>query len=112
MTQTYSEARQAILFKASRELRKVAAEVLDDVQNDVELANVATLKWAKAKARTICTQANELETLGHEACIAPALANTLLTKSKTAYSKSITAFEARISERLTLTYDEVRKLLA
>lgn len=97
MTKTYSEQRQLILFKASRDLRKVAAQVLDDVQNEVELRNASTLAWATTLAQRIAEQANELENTAHELCVASSLSETLLYKSRRAYEASIDAFEARIT---------------
>jgi len=95
-TQTYSEARQKVYFKASRELRKVAAEALDDVQNDVELQSEETIRWAINLARVTAEQAREVEDKGHEQCIASNLDETLLLKSKDAYSAAIDSFESRV----------------
>jgi hypothetical protein len=96
MIKTYSEQRQAILFKASRELRLVACQVLDDVRNPVELASDSTLSWAKSVARHTAEMATELEDRGHEEAIASPRAETDMRRSHGRYQRSIDAFQARI----------------
>jgi hypothetical protein len=93
---TYSEQRQAILFKASRDLRAVAATVLDDVQQDAEFTG-GTYAWAKALAKRTAETANELEQRGHEETIASVRAENLLYASREHYSQAIDAFEARLA---------------
>lgn len=95
MTKTYSEQRQAILFRAARDLRAVACQVLDDVTNEAELTGT-TPAWAKSVALKTATLANELESQGHEEAIASPRAESGLTRSKEHYSQAIDAFEARI----------------
>ena len=58
MTKTYSEAAQAVLFKASRDMRKVAASVLDDCTNSVELRPIidATLTNVETDRRKLATE--------------------------------------------------------
>ena len=94
---TYSEERQQILFKASRDMRRVACQVLDDVTLDAELLG-DTVRWAKNLAANTAIQATELENLGWEygTYVAPST-ETWLLKSKLQYSDAITAFEARIA---------------
>lgn len=94
-SKSYSEQRQAILFRASRDLRAVACSVLDDVQNEVELTG-STPAWAKSVALATATLANELEGRGHEETMASARAESDLARSKDHYSMAIDAFEARI----------------
>jgi len=95
-TKTYSEQRQAILFKASRDLRLVAVSVLDDVQQDAEFLG-ATRDWAKSVARKTAEMANELEQRGHEETVAPFRAANLLFTSREHYSRAIDRFEARLA---------------
>ena len=96
MTKTYSEMRQAAYFKAARDLRKVACSCWDDLINEVETGNMATLIWTKSNAKNTMDQAQRLEDLGHEQAIASALDETLLRKSKTAYSTALEACRERI----------------
>ena len=95
MTKTYSEAAQAVLFKASRDMRKVAASVLDDCTNSVELRSEATHQWAKNTARVYAELANELENKGHERTLATVRQENELFKSRQAYSAAIDAYEER-----------------
>src|SRR5262249_48596737 len=95
-TKTYSEQRQAILFKASRDLRAVAASVLDDVVNEVELTSSATLGWAKSVAATTAKLAQELEDKGHEQGGASTRAENDLYKTHRSYDIAIEAFHGRI----------------
>ena len=97
MTMTYSEARQRVLFKAARDLRQIAAGVLDDVENDVEVSSLATVMWAKSVAAKTAELANELEGRGHEECWADTRISRLQAKSKDDYSRAIDDFEARIA---------------
>lgn len=93
---TYSEQRQAVLFKASRDMREVAARVLDDVQQDAEFVG-ATCDWAKKLAKRTAELANELERQGHEETIASNRAEATLARSRDHYSRRIDAFEARLA---------------
>ena len=95
--QTYSERRQAILFAASRQMRKLAGEVLDDVQLEAEITG-NTAAWAKSKAASIACQANQLEDAGHEQCIASARSENALYVSRNAYSQAIDRFEMRLRQ--------------
>jgi len=95
---TYSEQRRAILFKASRDLRAVAASVLDDVTEEAELTGHTTV-WAKAVAAETARLANEMEEKGYEqATPYDARADAHLRRSKEAYSEAITAFMSRVLE--------------
>ena len=96
MTLTYSEARQKVLFKAARDMRKIAAGVLDDVENETECGSPYTVQWAVSVAKKTAELANELEAKGHEECIAPQLAETLLARSRDDYGQSISDFERRV----------------
>jgi hypothetical protein len=98
-TKTYSERRQQVYFVAAREMRKVAAHILDDVVEDAEFTG-ATARWAKDQARYAALAACELERQGHELCIASPRAETEIHKSKTAYNKSIDRFINREREAL------------
>lgn len=96
-TKSYSEQRQAILFKAARDMRRVAASILDDVQNEVELSWIPTLSWAKEATRKTAELANELEQRGHEETLASPRAESLLFASHGHYSQAIDRFEARLA---------------
>jgi hypothetical protein len=96
MTLDYSEKRQRVLFLASRAMRRVAAEVLDDMQNSVECSNPATIRWAISLAKTTAELANDLEQRGHEFTIAAPGSETANFKSKREYEKAIDAFEDRV----------------
>lgn len=108
---TYSEQRQAILFRASRELRKVAAQVLDDVNHPAELTG-RTAPWAKGIAKRTAEQANRLEIEGHEQTIASNRSETEIAKSHRAYSDAIDRFEERLRangvDPSSLEPDEIR----
>lgn len=94
-TKTYSEAAQDVLFKAARDMRKVAASVLDDVTNSVELRSEQTHEWAKSTAALYARLANELENQGHERRVASVRAERGLFKSRQAYSDAIDRYEER-----------------
>jgi len=91
---SYSHKRQAILFKAARETRKVACEYLDDVTEAAEFMGT-TAAWAKAYAAMTAQHAARLEDDGYEIAYATSLNDTLNFKSKRAYSKSVDEFEKR-----------------
>ena len=109
--QTYSERRQTILFRASRELRKVAVDVLGDVNNPAELTG-RTAAWAKGLARQTAEQANQLETIGHERCIATTRAERALYRAHREYEEAIDRFEERLRahgvDPSSLETDEIR----
>jgi hypothetical protein len=96
MNRTYSEQRQAILFRAARDLRGVAGQVLDDVTNPVELTSATTPAWAKSVARKTAEMANDLERQGHEQGPATTRQENELARSRQIYSVTIDAFEKRI----------------
>lgn len=100
MTKTYSEQYQAALFRAAREVRGIASEVLSDMQNEVELTNQATHLWAQKTAKYYAEKANELETQAHEVCVASNRAVTLQAKSRDIYSEQINAYEKRRADAL------------
>jgi len=95
-TKTYSELRQAALFRCGRDLLKVAALVLDDVVNPVELANPATLEWAKSVARKSALLAEQSISLGHEQGIATSRQDNDLYGARRQYSAAVDRFEGRI----------------
>jgi len=92
--QTYTERRQAILFKAARDMRSVACEILDEVQLQSEFIG-RSASWAKSTAASTARQARELETLGHEQTIADGRQNGLNYRSLRAYEAAIDHFEER-----------------
>ncbi|HEY7421489.1 MAG TPA: hypothetical protein VH541_05720 [Gaiellaceae bacterium] len=96
MTKTYSEQRAAIFFKAARDLRKVACEVLDDVQTDAEFANLDTLKWAKGTAAKISQEANDLELQGHDLVQATPRQEADLSRSRALYRRAVDGFQHRV----------------
>lgn len=95
-TKTYSEQRQAILFRAARDLRGVASQVLDDVREDAELTG-STVVWAKQQAARTAKLANDLEGRGHEETVGTTRAENDLSRSRQKYSEAIDDFEARIA---------------
>jgi hypothetical protein len=95
MIKTYSERRQAILFRAARDMRKVAVDALDDVTNPAELTGNSA-PWAKSVARKTAETANELESNGHEEAIATARQETDLYQSRREYEQAIDRFEERL----------------
>ena len=95
MTKTYSEKRQAVYFKAARELRKIAGEILDDVQTPTELRG-DTASWAKNQAAFTARKANEIEDLGYGETVASAHTEVANYKSRDAYTRAIDQFEARL----------------
>lgn len=103
---TYSEARQEILFKAARDLRKVAASVLDDTTDGGAGISRSNTRWAIDLAARISRQAWDIEESGHEQCVATRIQETNLTKSKDAYSRAIDRFEARVRAANGLSYTE------
>src|SRR5262249_37365103 len=96
-SKTYSEQRQAILFRAARDLRKVATSLLDDVVEDAELDG-QTAPWALSVAQNTARLANDLEDKGHEQARATARQENDLYNSRRAYVKAFEAFEARTLE--------------
>ena len=91
----YRTTAQNAYFRAARELRAVAARVLDDMQNDVELTSELSTAWAKDKARDYAEQANALEETGYQFSTPSTTAERTIRRSREAYSESITAYEAR-----------------
>ncbi len=95
MTQTYSEARRSIVFKAARDLRKLAASVLEDV-TEQDVVTLPTFTWAKATAANIARQANALETEGYEiGTYLDTRTEGVQRKSRQAYTKAVNAFQNR-----------------
>lgn len=94
MSKTYSELRQTTLFKAARDMRRIAAMVLNDVTevNQGHQQSLATFVWAKQLAAKTARQANDLEQQGHEECIASNYAEAVQRKNRAAYSDAITLF--------------------
>ena len=95
MTKTYSELRQEALFRAAREMWKIAASVLDDVVNDVELASDRTDNWAKSVSSKTAEMARALEEQGHEQCIASGRQEAALRRARSVHSDAITRYMVR-----------------
>jgi hypothetical protein len=95
MHKTYSERRQTILFRAARDMRKIATDALDDVTEVTELTG-KTAPWAKSVARKTAELANELESKGHEQAPATARQETDLYESRRGYEMAIDRFEERL----------------
>jgi len=92
----YRTTAQTALFRAAFTLREVAAAVLNDMQNDVELTSEASTVWAKDKARDYAEQANALEAAGYEfGPTATTAQERKIRRSHEAYSQAIDAYEAR-----------------
>lgn len=106
MSKTYSEECQRILFKAARDLRKVAASVLDDTVDAGAGISATTTRWAINLAGLTAKRANELESEAHEQCVATQAQETLQFKNREAYRRSIDAFEARVRKANGLSYTE------
>lgn len=106
MTKTYSEERQRILFKTARDLRKVAASVLDDCTDAGAGISKHTVRWAIDLAGRTAVRANELESEAHEQCVATQAQETRQFKSREDYRRSIDAFEARVRKANGLSYTE------
>jgi hypothetical protein len=95
-TQTYFEQSQAIYFRAAREMRKVAAQVLHDMQNDVELTSDRSHEWARGTAKHYADQANALDEAGYAIThLIPAGTETANRRSRELYSHAIDAYERR-----------------
>jgi len=94
---TYSESRANALFKAAREIRKIAAAVLNDCNGDVECRSIETFVWAKNAARTNAEVANRLEQEAYETAY-PVNPHTDAAqyKSRSAYIAAINHFEDRV----------------
>ena len=92
-TETYFEAAQKVLFQASRDMRKIAGSVLDDVQNDAEFLGL-TEDWARGKARFYAEMANELERKAWT--VGPYRVNAANTRSHKNYSDAIDRYIARL----------------
>lgn len=95
MNKTYSEQHQAALFRAAREIRAIAGQVLDDMQNDVELTSQPTHIWARSTAKHYAEKAYAMEEEAHEIAIASSRQETSILKSKSEYSTKIDAYETR-----------------
>lgn len=98
MSQTYSEAAQKTYFKAARELRKIAGEVLTDTAAPTAAFTRNGATWAVSVARKYALLAHELEDKGHELAVCSNLDDTLNGKSKDKYSACVDTFEARLLE--------------
>src|SRR4030095_11027578 len=90
--QTYSEQSQRAYFTAAKQIWKVAEQVLDNMQNEVELSSMNGLEWAKSTAAVYARQAQHLETLGHERCIASQAREASLRRAHESYSDCVTRF--------------------
>jgi hypothetical protein len=95
MTKTYSEQMQIALFRAAREIRSIAGQVLDDMQNDVELTHEATHIWARTTAKHYADKANALEVEAEEASYASARQEREQRASRDLYSTKIDQYEGR-----------------
>ena len=94
-TISYSEQYQRALFAAARQVRKIAAEVLNDVQNNVELTSESTHQWVRQTAKHYADKARELELAGHEVCISSGHSDAANNRSHATYGAAIDAYEAR-----------------
>ena len=103
---TYSEQRQAILFKAARQLRVVAAQVLDDTVDAGAGISRQTVRFCIQHAANAARLAWDLEEKGHEQCVATQRQNTDLSRSHDYYSGAINRFEARVRAANGLSYTE------
>jgi len=106
-TRTYSEQRQAAYFRAARDFWKIAAQTLDDVQNDVELASENTVRWAITTSAKSANIANDLAQSGHDECIASTRAVSDNVRARRIHSDAITAFNKRVNERGEVDLDDV-----
>ncbi len=98
MTKTYSEVQRGILFKAARDLRKLACEVLNDV-SDQEIVSLATFTWAKGWAARYAIQANTLENEGYEiGTYLDGRTAGYQARSRREYSKAVDNFQNRAAE--------------
>jgi len=109
MNLSYSDQRQRIYFRAARELRAVACEILDDVQNPVELTGESA-PWAFRLAVQTAKDANAVADKGHEQCVADARTNAPNFKSGRTYHEAINAFQARLAEARGITRVEANEL--
>lgn len=95
-TKTYSEQRQAVFFQAACRMFRIAAQVLNDVQQDAEYRNVATIEWVKNQARVAMDAGRALENQGHEIRIASGHQEAALRRAKDEHSKAIDALLERM----------------
>lgn len=91
----YSEQAQRACFKAARDLRAIAAEVLNDCIHDHEfLGNSGS--WSKEKAAEFALQANHMEEAAWQYNRYPAPhVQRANMESRKNYNRAINAFEAR-----------------
>jgi hypothetical protein len=108
MSKTYSEAAQAVYFKAARDLRKVAGEVLLDSCGPGATITPTGAQWAVGAARKYALAAHDLENKGHEVAVCTNRQETDNGKSKDAYSAAIDTFEAFCRQHFDADWDAIR----
>ena len=94
-TKTYSEVAVRAMLKAARELRLVACNVLDDMQNEVELTSDASHQWARQTARKYAEMANDLEAKTYSVGPVGDRAWAAQVRNRDQYSQAITAYQNR-----------------
>ena len=93
-TKSYREQASAVLFRAARDMRKVAGQVLDDSVLDNELTSPETHTWVRQTARKYSELATDLEA---QACEALGFFDrpAATRRSQQAYSQQIDAYQRR-----------------
>lgn len=90
MTKTYSEQRQAIYFKAARDLYKLCAQMCDD--SCVGVYSQANDEWLKGILNRTADLAREQERLGYEECLSDARSDYALRRAKGKFSEALTRY--------------------
>jgi hypothetical protein len=94
MTMTYGERRQRAYFTAAVELIRTATDLLNDFQLPHEFTE-ANDRWVKSLNTSTMNQARELESKGHEQCIASDAQERRLMRAKDKYSAAVDGYLKR-----------------
>jgi hypothetical protein len=95
----YRDQRQSVYFRAARDLRATAAQILDDCTGDPYLLE-ETARWAKNLAREYAVEAEEFEAKGWQVtAMVSTGVKSGLTKSHGDYSRAVDEFERWLSVR-------------
>jgi len=88
-TKTYSERRQAALFRAAREFYNIAADVLNDLQTPEEILG-HTHDWARNVSLHTMDKGREFEARGHEETITSLVSENALYRARQRHSDAVT----------------------
>jgi len=93
-TKTYSEQRQAIYFRAARDMYRAAEDIALDTIKD-EILTQPTVFWAAGVIDSTMRRARDLENAGHEQAVATARQENDLRKARWAAQDAHIRLEMR-----------------